>query len=424
MKPTIIVFSGIRGTSPVWGLSSLARAFERLGYRTVTMASDDPGIKEKIRTLVSEEDVRFILSHNLKGWNIKYESGGKHHFFYDFFDKWLVSVIDTPLNKIDRIKHGGHKKILLFPDGSFLPLVRKVAPNGTVSEHLPMWVVDDCLVDAATEHSRKDVGARKIDVLWVGRVGANTAFVRRKANIIKSIATRSVLKKALYCQDKQIHDIFMGVQNRQWFLRHIAPFSAPYSAESLHFLWGLSNLVRARRRMGVLEELASLPTTVRLIVVSNNPEGISKMFKSNVELLPFQEWPKVVELMQDAKIVVNVQPFHIYGSHERLMTAMAHGAAVATDRNPYLEEHFEDDHNLIFYEFKKGHLRAKLLEYLGDLGRLRCVAQQAAEKVLKEDLAIHRAQDIIALVGRVSSDEEGKPETDKESEPEENLACR
>jgi hypothetical protein len=176
--------------------------------------------------------------------------------------------------------------------------------------------------------------------------------------------------------------------------------------------------------MGVLEELASLPTTVRLVVVSNNPEGLSKMFKSNVELLPFQEWPRVVELMRDAKTVINVQPFHVHGSHERLMTAMAHGAAVATDRNPYLGERFEDGHNLIFYEFKKGHLRAKLLEYLGDLDRLRCVAQRGAEKVLKQDLAIHRAQDIIALVGRVSSDEEWKPGTEKGSEPGVNLACR
>jgi len=411
MKPTIIVFSGIRGTSPVWGLGSLARAFERLGYRTVTMASDDPGIKEKIRTLVSEEDVRFILSHNLTGWNIKYESGGKRHFFYDFFDKWLVSVIDTPLNKIDRIKHGGHKKILLFPDGSFLPLLKKVAPNGIVSEHLPIWVVDDHLIDSGRKHWSKDVGARKIDILWVGRVGANTAFMKRTANMLKRIATRNVLKKALYSQNKQIHDLFIDARSRSWLLRNIAPFKAPYSIESLYFLWGLSNLVREKRRMRVLEELASLPESVKLVVVSNKSENLRGMFKSRVQLLPFQEWPRVVELMREAKIVINVQPFHIYGSHERLMTAMAHGAAVATDRNPYLEERFEDGQDLIFYEFTKGHLRKKLMDYLENIDHLRSVAQQGAEKVLKEDLAIHRAQDIIALVKRISSGEAGRRET-------------
>jgi spore maturation protein CgeB len=163
--------------------------------------------------------------------------------------------------------------------------------------------------------------------------------------------------------------------------------------------------------MRVLEELASLPESVKLVVVSNKSENLRGMFKSRVQLLPFQEWPRVVELMRESKIVINVQPFHIYGSHERLMTAMAHGAAVATDRNPYLEERFEDGQDLIFYEFTKGHLRKKLMDYLENIDHLRSVAQQGAEKVLKEDLAIHRAQDIIALVKRISSGEAGRRET-------------
>lgn len=414
MNQTIVVFTGVSGTSPVWGLNSLARAFEELGYRVVTLASDNRGIREKIRGLISSEDVFFILSHNLTGWDIKYDVSGKQEFFHDYFDKWLVSVIDTPLNKIDRIKNGGHKKVLLFPDGSFLPLLKKVAPNGTVSEHLPLWVVDDRLIDSGRKHWSKDIAARKIDILWVGRVGANTDFMKRTSNMLKRIATRNVLKKALYSQNKQIHDLFIDARNKSWLLRNIAPFKDPYSMESLYFLWGLSNLVREKRRMRVLEELASLPESVKLVVVSNKPENLRGMFNSRVQLLPFQEWPRVVELMREAKIVINVQPFHIYGSHERLMTAMAHGAAVATDRNPYLEDRFEDGQDLIFYEFTKGHLRKKLMDYLENIDHLRSVAQQGAEKVLKEDLAIHRARDIIALVKRVSCGDGRKQEQKKE----------
>lgn len=404
MKQTIAVFSGTPGTSPVFSLQSLAAGFKKLGYKTVCLDTEDNAIKDKIATLVAEEDVFFFLSHNLKGWDIRLGTTDKDLFFYDYLDKWLVTIIDTPLNKIEWIRQSGLKKILLLADESFIPLVEKIASPKTVSAPFLAYVADD--YGAGDDRKVKDVADRKIDILWMGRVGANTAFMKRRREVIKRIVTHNVLRQALYSQDKQIHDIFMDLRNKSWFLRNVAPFTEPYSAESLYFVWGLSNLVRTRRRMSILKELASLPTSVRLVVVSNEPEALRGKFKSNAELLPFQEWPKAVELMGDAKIVINVQPFHIYSAHERLITAMAHGSVVATDKNPYLEERFRDGEDLIFYEFTKGHLRQKLTEYLGDMDRLRTVAMQGMQKVLEKDLAIKRAEDIIALVNRVSVERE------------------
>lgn len=410
MKKTVAIFTGSPGTSPVYGLRSLARAFENLGYKAVTLNPEDRAVRENMGDIVTQENVLCFLTHNMRGCDFQMMADNQEQPCDDLLNTSFVSIIDTPLNKVEMIREAISKKILLLSDKTFLSLVEKLALPDTVTAHFPAYVVDG--YDPADQSSIKPISDRTIDILWVGRVGANTAAISRSGNMIRRALSHRVLKEALYSQNRQIHDIFMDIRKRNWFLRNIPPFRDPCSAESLYFLWGLSNIVRTRRRMRVLEELASLSTNIRLVVVSNNPEGLSKMFKSNVELLPFQKWPRVVELMRDAKVVINVQPFHVYGSHERLVTAMAHGAAVATDRNPYLEERFEDGQDLIFYEFTKGHLRKKLLEYLGNLERLRCMVQKGTKKVLKQDLAIHRAQDIIALVKRVSSGEVGRRQTE------------
>lgn len=407
MRQTIVVLSGIPGTSPDFSFRSLACGFEALGYKVVTVDIADNGITEKIANVVTEEDVLFFLTHNLRGWDIRYEMNGKEDFFYDFFDVWFVTLVDTPLNKIEALKKSGHKKLLLFSDKSFLPLVEGVSPPNTVCAYLPAFVIDDQPV--GEKRKVKDVYERDIDVLWVGRVGANTGFMDQIKNIWKRAAMRKVVREAVFTTDKQIHDIITEVLRKNFLLRLHPFFRNPYSSKFLYFAWGLSNLVRAKRRMMVLEELASLPSKTKMVVVSNNSQSIRGMFKSNAEFLPFQEWPRVVELMGNAKIVINVQPFHVYGSHERLITAMAHGAVVATDKNPYLEERFKDGYDVIFYEFEKGNLRKRLMEHLDDVDRLRSMAQQGAEKVLKQDLAIHRARDIIALVDRVSSGRASSP---------------
>lgn len=398
MRKTIVMLSGIPGTSPVFSFRCLACGFEALGYKVVSVDIADNGITEKIANVVAEEDVLFFLAHNLRGWDIRCEMNGKE----GFFDKWFVALVDTPLNKIETLKKPGFKKILFFSDKSFLPLVEEVSPPNTVCSHLPACVIDDHPV--GEERRVKDVSERDIDVLWVGRVGANTSFMDQIKNSWKRAVIRKVVRAAMFNTDKQIYDIIAEVLKENFLLRLHPFFRNPYSSKFLYFSWGVSNLVRAKRRMMVLEELASLPTKTKMVVVSNDPESIRGLFKSNAELLPFQEWPRVVELMGNAKIVINVQPFHVYGSHERLITAMAHGAVVATDKNPYLEERFIGGRDVLFYEFTKGHLRKRLIDYLGgDVDRLRSVAQKGAEKVIKHDLAIHRAQDIIAIVKQASS---------------------
>lgn len=54
-------------------------------------------------------------------------------------------------------------------------------------------------------------------------------------------------------------------------------------------------------------------------------------------------------IMSNSRILVNDMPPYYEGSHERVFAAMQCSAIVATDRSTYLEECFEDDSNILFY---------------------------------------------------------------------------
>lgn len=325
----------------------------------------------------------------------------KAPFFYDVLDKWLVSIIDTPLNKAEAFKSSGKKKIHLLLDKAFLPLVQKISHPESINTFLYPFPCTS--IDKNTPC--KSLEKRSIDILFVGRLGWDDPSIWSLKTLINRPLTNAIIKKALHKEDEQIHDITLDLIENNWLYRNFYLPKDPYSSKFLLYNWHLAHFVRKKRRMIVLEELKALSAKLNVLLITNKEsDAFIQQFAPypNLTLLPFQPWEKIVELMGDTKCVINVQPFHIHGAHERILTAMGHGAIVASDKNPYLEANYQDEKEILFYDFKKGSLQNKLEKSFQDLGKLQAISKLAKHKTLNEDMPANRSKLIIEIVQKAN----------------------
>lgn len=84
------------------------------------------------------------------------------------------------------------------------------------------------------------------------------------------------------------------------------------------------------------------------------------------------------DLFQNTRIAINVTPHHYDGCHDRAIVPVSLGAAVLTNNNPYLYEHFIPDESMMFYDFAHlGSIDTRIENMLKDPENTAAMAQNA-----------------------------------------------
>jgi glycosyltransferase involved in cell wall biosynthesis len=111
------------------------------------------------------------------------------------------------------------------------------------------------------------------------------------------------------------------------------------------------------------------------------------------------DFDKVLKIMADAKLVLNLIDSFSYGSHERVFSAMLNGAAALTDSSGYWQDEFIEDKEIVTYSMLQvNELPQKITTLLSDLPRLNAIAQAGQKKAEQSHTWEVRAQEIIRLV--------------------------
>lgn len=71
--------------------------------------------------------------------------------------------------------------------------------------------------------------------------------------------------------------------------------------------------------------------------------------QANITLHPPVNYFEALNLLKKSKICLNSMPFFKCGTHERIFASLACGAVPFTKNNQYLNQHFSDGNNLLFY---------------------------------------------------------------------------
>lgn len=125
-------------------------------------------------------------------------------------------------------------------------------------------------------------------------------------------------------------------------------------------------------------------------------EGVGK---ENLIIHPAVSVKESLEVWGHAKIGLNVMTWHKAGMTERIANIMLSGAVCISDETRYLEEHFEDDQEIVLFKLDQlQELPEKINKLLKDEEYRKNIAHNAYVKASKEHIWDTRAKELLALL--------------------------
>jgi hypothetical protein len=104
-----------------------------------------------------------------------------------------------------------------------------------------------------------------------------------------------------------------------------------------------------------------------------------------------------LDLFRKSKIVLNSSPQFRHGSHERVFYGLAAGAAVVTNENPYLQNHFGHDNGVIYYlPGREQQLVEQVKALLANEPFRRQAADEGRSRVMQAHTWDHRAVELLS----------------------------
>lgn len=106
-----------------------------------------------------------------------------------------------------------------------------------------------------------------------------------------------------------------------------------------------------------------------------------------------------LQVWQQSRIALNAMSWHKDAITERILNSMLQGAAVATERNPYMESHFEDGADIIYYDLAHlEELPQRLSALLDQPDVLSSIAQNGYQKALESHTWDARAKELLEII--------------------------
>lgn len=109
-------------------------------------------------------------------------------------------------------------------------------------------------------------------------------------------------------------------------------------------------------------------------------------------------------VLQRAKISLNVLAWHKGGCNERIINSMLSGAAVVTDTSSYIQKHFENGRELCCYHLQALHMLPKICQnLLEDPAYRQQIADSGKKKAKEEYSVLAQAERVISITRQINS---------------------
>lgn len=129
-------------------------------------------------------------------------------------------------------------------------------------------------------------------------------------------------------------------------------------------------------------------------------------YKNQVNLHKEITYNEAMQVMANSKIVLNNMPLFFNGSHERVFTSMQCGAVCITNNNQYLNNIFQDNVNIVYFDWKNiEQLPVKINDILNDLNKANNIAQNGRKIALESHNWKNRAKEMIDVLETIQDEE-------------------
>ncbi len=205
---------------------------------------------------------------------------------------------------------------------------------------------------------------RHLDIVFTGHVGNLNDMVKKWDE--NPQAKNLLMEMADLCLSDLRTPIYLHMQ------RYIKTTGLQINTEAFQYLFQqLYHFVRAHKRKLVLQSIRS--HKIHIFGGCEDPEIASQ---PNVELHSIIPYHQIFEVYDTAKMAINVTPNYYDSCHDRTIASMAYGAMTITDLNPYMSELFQDENDILFYDFDESLaiLDEKIDAVIGSNDRLEAAA--------------------------------------------------
>jgi hypothetical protein len=163
----------------------------------------------------------------------------------------------------------------------------------------------------------------------------------------------------------------------------------------------LERYVKGKERVDLVKSIKDAQITIFHGHNPNEP-GWEKVLDEgckNVTLLGPLDFEEGLDAMKRAKIMLNSSIKNKQGAHERVFYGFACGALSLTNENPFINQDFEDEENILFFHPQRlDEVNDKLCSYLADEDKRKEAAAQGRTIVMSGHTWDHRVRALISNV--------------------------
>ncbi len=357
----------------------LAEAFRLLQQETVVVDLIAADAEEQLKKAFAQP-CDFVFSFN--GIGIDFKLGEKS--LYDALGTVFVfSLVDDPLHHIPRLEAPCNNLLVTCVDRyhtNIMPYLNQYRTFGFLPH-------GGCVLKEDHKEAK-----RENDIIFSGSYGEPEEYRQtwKDYPIVLKKILEDTIEHAL-CTEQQ--PLAAAVQEvitaRNLYLD-------PHLSKKLLPILPLADrYLRMKRRKECLEVLAKAGFKVKIY-----GNGWDKAdFAKNFEVYPAINFNDLLKIIARSKIVLNIVPSFVEGSHERVFTAMLNGAVAVTDRNTYYEKEFAEDKNIVMYSWGRlNELPDKIYDLLKNEEKRERIAEAGYKEATKKHTWTVRALSIIQMV--------------------------
>lgn len=298
----------------------------------------DCGGKDTIEqlTAILAEKFDAVLSFNCYIANIKLSNG---MYLQDYIKApYYYFLVDHPMHHHKVLREKLNNFHALCVDNYFIeyihmyyPHIKTVSmtPHGGITSGMPL-PYQDREIDVLFTGSYKDCGELKTLM----------ESSEEPARTLSIALTEELLKNTTLRQEEAFHNVLQ---------RFNIQLEKEQFAEWLSIIGNVvDHYIRGIYRNKMLEAMANEPYQVEIY-----GEGWDQctIQAPNLHYHKAVSYEENITLMNNAKIVLNTYTGFKYGAHERIFSTLLSKALCFTDTNEYIEKHFSDRENLVFFSY-------------------------------------------------------------------------
>ncbi|KPV44416.1 glycosyltransferase [Alicyclobacillus ferrooxydans] len=349
-----------------------------MGYDVLEISVAEPSAcLQELRQVLSQKDVLFVFS--MSGVTLNFPQ------IYPVFDEFKVPIwafyVDHPMYQEERLNVPIRYHIASFIAEEHLDYFRSQVSADTYACVVPHGAI-------RTQRQNTPFERRPIEVLVAGTYSDYNLMRQNLKQLPQNVQVlmNLVMEQMIQSDSLPLFQAFEDITKSMGIA--IKEFEHTFIRQSMLYM---DKLLRGLLRERILSSITDVP----IHVFGEGWENAS--LPANVVRLPSVPYEKIVSLMRQTKIVLDIHPY-IQGAHERTFQAMHEGAAILTVDTPYTRNNFRNA--ISAFRPREGMVNHQISSLLANPSLLEQRANMGEAIVQNGHMWSHRVQLMIEHVKR------------------------